>query len=232
MSDLEKMMNRYRNMPQYKKYSEEALKKVVEKKLQKKEVELKFSGLKEEEVRKATALYEKYVSETFFESLAEKSSLINLVYLEILKERLQKEISESGTVPMGLTEKLIELDEQIIKTKEKLGMLKEGEEQTFLQKWNELEEKCSKYYEEHAAEFYTRCPHCSKLFSQILPPDKLEPRISSWFKGTTLYNQEVFELYHQKRITVEEAAKILGVSKQYVEFQYNEIFLKEKNNDK
>jgi hypothetical protein len=216
-------------MPQYKNYSEEELRKIVEKKLQKKDLELQFSGLKEEEAKKATSLYEKYVSETFFESLAEKSSLINLVYLELLKERLQKEISESGTVPMGMTEKLIDLDEQIIKTKDKLGMLKEGEELNFEQKWNDLEQKCLKYYEEHAAEFYTKCPYCSKLFPQILPPEKLEPKNAVWFKNTTLYNQEVFELYHQKRITLEEAAKILGVGKNYIELQYNEVYLKEKN---
>jgi len=154
---IQKLINRLRNLPQNKNKSNDELRKQAEKQIQKKEIELQFSGLKDEEAKKATLLYNKYISETFFESLAERSSLINLVYLEILKERLQREISESGTVPMGLTEKLIDLDEQIIKTKEKLGMLKEGEELTFEQKWNDLEEKCLKYYEEHAAEFYTKC---------------------------------------------------------------------------
>jgi len=226
---IQKLINRLRNLPQNKNKSNDELRKQAEKQIQKKEIELQFSGLKDEEAKKATLLYNKYISETFFESLAERSSLINLVYLEILKERLQREISESGTVPMGLTEKLIDLDEQIIKTKEKLGMLKEGEELTFEQKWNDLEEKCLKYYEEHAAEFYSKCPYCSKIFPEILPPEKLEPKVAVWFKNTTLYNQEVFELYHQKKITIEQAARIMGVGKNYIELQYNEIFLKEKN---
>jgi tRNA U34 5-carboxymethylaminomethyl modifying enzyme MnmG/GidA len=59
----------------------------------------------------------------------------------------------------------------------------------------------------------------------------LDPAKATFFRGTTLYNEEVLKLYHQKRITIDEAAKIHGVNHKYITFIYENIYLKELNNN-
>jgi len=234
--DKEKLIKRYSKLKQYRDKSPEELEKIAIRKLEEEELKTYFVGLMDAEIDKAISLYYKYIDENSFENLAEKTTLINLVYLETLKERMQsfikKESEEkAGAIDLRMTEQLLNLDSQILELKEKLGMLKGEKEDSIVKRWEELKEKCLKYYEEHAAEFYNKCPYCNKLFPSILPPDKLDPQTSSWFKGTTLYNKETFDLYHKKRITIEEAARILGVSKNYIEFMYTEIYLKEQNDN-
>jgi len=232
--DKDTLLKKYKNMKQFKDLSEEELEQLINKKIQEEELLTSFVGIKEEKKQKALQLYNQYVTEHSFESLAEKSTLINLVYLEMLndqiKEYIEKEDKEKlGAIPLKMTEQLIENTNQIMELKEKLGMLKDKANDSIYQLWKDLEEKCLKYYEEHAAEFQNKCPYCNKLFPSILPPEKLTPQVSSWFKGTDLYNEEVFNLYHNKIISEEQAAKILGVSNFYIPYIYQEIYLKEKN---
>ena len=235
MKDKDKLLRRLKQLKQYENASSEELNKIVDRQLEEKELANSFVGLAKEEIKKAVNLYYNYLEENSFENLAEKSTLIGMIYKEILKERIQQFIKteseqKQGAIPLNMTEKLMELDAQILTDKEKLGMLRGEKEDSIAKRWEELKEKCLNYYNENAAEFYNKCPYCNQLYPIILPPDKLEPQKSIWFKGTTLYNQEVFNLYHQKKITIDEAAKILGVSKNYIELMYSEIYLKE--NDK
>jgi len=193
-----------------------------------------FVGLNDNEKQRALQLYNRYLNEHSFEALAEKSLLIDLVRDELIKERIAKQIEEEYKTKneansLRLIESLREIEEHILLQKEKLGMMKDKQNDSVYQLWKDLEEKCLKYYEEHAAEFQNKCPYCNILFPSILPPEKLMPQTSSWFKGTDLYNEEVFNLYHNKIITEEQAAKILGVSKFYIPYIYQEIYLKEKN---
>jgi len=234
MKNREDLIAHYSRMKQFKNLPKEEIEKLVDKRIANEELKNSFVGLKDDEVEKAVEKYNKYLIEHSFENPTEKDILITIVYLEILKQRIQEFIKteseqKQGALPMRMTEKLLEIDTQIMMNKEKIGMLKAEKQDTIAHKWEELRQKCLKYYEEHAAEFYQKCPHCKNLFASILPPDKLEPSISSWFKRTTLYNEEVFNLYHAGKLTAEEAGKIMGVSKFYIELQYKEIYIKEKD---
>jgi len=234
--DREKLINQYRKLQQYKNLSQEELEKVIDKKLAEDELKIAFVGLKDSEIDRATSLYSRYVSENSFESLAEKSSLINLVYLEILKERVQqfikKEAEEKNdAIPLAMTEKLLELDNQIISLKEKLGMLRDKDKENALDVINELKEKALNYYKEHGGEIYYKCPHCQELSRQIMQLEGYDIEKATFFKGTTLYNEEVLNLYHQKIITLDQAAKIHGVNPKYITLIYENIFLKERAND-
>lgn len=189
-----------------------------------------FVGLSETEKTKALNLYNQYLVEHSFESLAEKSTLITLVYLEILNDRIKLFIEQegkdkSGAIPIKMTEQLVTNNTQIISLKEKLGMMKDAESETALELVNELKEKALKYYEEHAGETYVKCPECQNLFRLLMKIDGLEPAKATFFKGTTLYNKKLIELYHYKKLTKEEVAEILGVHPKYVTFIYENIYL-------
>jgi len=152
--------------------------------------------------------------------------------MEILKERVQefirKEYDEkNGAIPLNMAEKVIELDTQIMEQKEKLGLLKDRDNASFLTTWEDLKKKTLKYYNEHAGSTIVRCPHCQNLFHLLMNVDNLTAEKASFFRGTTLYNLPLLNLYHEKRLNIDEMATIFGVHKKYIEFIYNNLYLKD-----
>jgi hypothetical protein len=229
--DRDKMFQKRRNLKQNLGKSDEQIYQEIDKDNAKEELLTAFVGLNEVEKQKALGLYDQYISEHSFESLAEKSTLINLVYLEILNDRvklfIEKEGNEKqGAIPLRMTEQLVENTTQIMALKEKLGMMKDADSENALELINELKEKALVYYNEHAGETYIKCPECQSLFRLLMKVDGLESAKATFFRGTTLYNQKLMELYHYKKITLEEVAEILGVNHKYVTFIYENIYLK------
>lgn len=231
--DKELWKKQNKNLKQYKKLSEEEYDKVAEQKCREEELLTAFVGLSDIEKQKALQLYDQYVSEHSFESLAEKSTLINLVYLEILNDRIKLYIEQEGkdkqgAIPLKMTEQLVNNTTQVMNLKEKLGMMKDADSESALELINELKEKALNYYEEHAGETYVKCPECQNLFRLLMKVDGLEPAKATFFKGTTLYNVKLMELYHYKKVTLEEVAEIMGVHPKYITFIYENIYLKPK----
>ncbi len=229
--DKDKLIQKYRNMVQFKNLSDEELAQLVDKKIQEEELLTAFVGLGDEEKQKAIKLYDQYISEHSFESLAEKSTLINLVYLEILNDRVKLFIEQEGkekkgAIPLKMTEQLVANTTQIMELKEKLGMMKDADSENALELINELKEKALAYYNEHAGETYVKCPECQNLFRLLMKVDGLEPAKATFFRGTTLYNQKLMELYHYKKVSLEEVAEIMGVNNKYITFIYENIYLK------
>jgi hypothetical protein len=232
--DKDKLIQKFKNMKQYQNLSEIELEQLVQKKMEDEVLLTAFIGLNDEEKQKAIKLYDQYVTEHSFESLAEKSTLINLVYLEILNDRVKLFIEQEGNekqgaIPIRMTEQLVANTNQVMYLKEKLGMMKDAETENALNLMNELKEKALTYYNEHAGETYVKCPECQNLFRLLMKIDGLEPAKATFFRGTTLYNQKLMELYHNKKITLSEMAEIMGVHNQYITFIYENIYLKPKD---
>jgi len=233
MTKREKLIKRLKSLKQYSEFSQEELEKVVDKKLEEEELVQSFVGLNSIEKEKALQLYVKYVTENSFENLAEKSSLTNLVYLEAVNDRIklfiEKEDKEkNGAIPIHMVEQLISNNEQIMKIKDQLGMLKNKDNDSFMVAWEELKKKALIYYNEHAGETYVKCPECQKIFRLLMKIDNLEVTKAVHFKGTTLYNTKLLKLYEEKRLTLEEVAEILGVHSKYITFIFENLYLKEK----
>ena len=232
----EKLMKRLLGLKQNANLSPEEIDKLATRLMEEKELKSSFVGLLEGEVDRALELYYKYIEENSFESLAERTTLIGLIYKEILKERIQQFIrkesqEKDGAIPLAMTEKLMELDAQILTDKEKLGMLKDKNNDSFIKTLAELKKKALIYYNEHAGCTVVKCPHCQQLFNLLMDVSNLTAEKCSFFKGTLLYNVPLLNLYHQKRINKEEVASILGVHSEYVEFIYTNIYLKEYKNE-
>jgi coenzyme F420-reducing hydrogenase alpha subunit len=230
--DKDKLIQKYKNMKQYKDLPIEELEQLVQKKIDEEELLTAFVGLLDEEKQKAIKLYDQYVSEHSFESLAEKSTLITLVYLETLNDRIKEfmatEAKDKKAIPLKMNEQLTFNTTQIMQLKEKLGMLKNKADESALDLINELKEKALAYYNEHAGETYTKCPECQSIIRLLMKVDGLEPAKATFFRGTTLYNQKLMELYHYKKVTLEEVAEIMGVHPKYITYIYENIYLKPK----
>jgi len=233
--DKDKLIQKYKNMKQYKDLSPEELEEIVQKKITEEELLTAFVGIGDDKKQKAVQLYEQYLSEHSLESLAEKSTLINLVYLEMLNDQIKEYIEQEqrekkGAIPLKMTEQLVGNTTQIMELKERLGMLKNKEDENALDLINELKEKALNYYNEHAGETYVKCPECQNLFRLLMKIDGLEPAKATFFKGTTLYNEKLMELYHYKKVTIDEVAEIMGVNSKYITFIYENIYLKKNDN--
>ena len=232
--DKDALIKKYKNMKQYKDLSDIELEQIVQKKIDEEQLLIAFVGLNDTEKQKAIKLYDQYVSEHSFESLAEKSTLINLVYLEILNDRIKLFIEQEGkekkgAIPLKMTEQLVSNTTQIMELKEKLGMMRDADSENALDLMNELKEKALTYYNEHAGCTTIRCPYCQQLFNLLMDVSNLTPEKCSFFRGTMLYNLPLLNLYHLKKITREEVASVLGVHQNYVDFIYNNLYLKELN---
>jgi hypothetical protein len=235
LTKKEKLIKRLSCLKQNISLTPEQIEKIADQRLETDGLQAAFSGLDDAEVNKAVALYQQYVEQHSFESLAEKSTLISMIYKEMLKisiqEFIKKEREEkSGAIPLHMTEKLMELDAQILSDKEKLGMLTDKATDSFASAWSELKQKAINYYQEHKGCNVVKCPNCQSLFMLLLKVNEFTPEICTFFKGTLLYNKPLLDLYHQKKITIEETAKILGVHPAYVNGIYTNIYLRELNN--
>lgn len=236
MTSREKLIKKYKTLKQYSQLPQEEIEKIVDKNLEEAELLNSFIGLNEVEKEKAIQLYDKYVTENSFENLAEKSSLTNLVYLEILNDRIKlfiekEEKEKNGAIPIHMVGQLISNNEQIMKLKDQLGMLKSKDNDSFMVAWEELKKKALTYYNEHRGCTVVKCPNCKQLFNLLMDISNLTAEKSSFFKGTILYNTKLLKLYEEKRLTIDEVAEILGVHSKYVDFIYQNIYLKEKEKE-
>jgi hypothetical protein len=234
--DKDKLLKKLKNMKQYKDLPPEELEKVVQKKIDEEVLLTAFVGIDDTKKPKAIQLYEQYLSENSFESLAEKSTLIDLVYLEMLNDQIKEYIEQEqkehkGALPVKMMEQLVTNNTQILELKEKLGMMKDADSENALDLINELKEKALAYYEEHAGCTVVKCPHCQELFNLLMDITNLKPEKCSFFKGTMLYNLPLLNLYHLKKVSKTEVAEVLGVHENYVDFIYNNLYLKELSNE-
>lgn len=229
MTDKELLIKKYRTLSQYKDKTEEELSSIADKKLEEKELLSEFAGLNKVEKEKALNLYGKYISEKSFEHFAEKNTLMQIVYLEVFGERIKRFIEEesknkNGAIPINMVETLHSNNEQVIKLKDQLGMLNKEEANSWTLAWNSLKKKALKYYEENGCTT-VKCPNCQELFNMLMDTTNLVPTKATFFLGTTLYNRELFKMFHEKRITLEEMTVIFGVSDKYISLIYEQLFL-------
>ena len=236
--DLEKYKNQLRNMQQYKNLTEEELTSVVQQKIEEKEIvdNLTFC-VNDEEKKFAQDLLDRYLGQCSFENESDKDTLKQLIDLEILVERVKKYLKQeynkdTPSLPTHMMEQLQDLNTQILEIKEKLGLsTKDKKDSTWLEEWNKLKKKALNHYSTHAGCNVVKCPYCQKLFYLLMKIDNLTPEKCNWFRDTVLYNESLFKLYDEKRITEDELADILGVSKFYIDLIYENLYLKDKRDN-
>lgn len=232
-SELEKRKNQLRNLKQNIKLSDEEIETKAQEEVQENKILSSLTFCLPSEKEFARNLVTKYLEESSLESAAEQDTLRQLIDLEVLLERiktyLNTEYSKANpAIPVQLLQQVTELNKQILEIKESLGLSRK-ESDSFVNLWDTLKKKALKYYEEHKGCNTVKCPYCQQMFHLLLDRTHYTEIKSTWFKNSLLYNKGIFDLYHAKRITKEEAAIILGVSDDYVLYLYENLYVKESN---
>lgn len=236
-NNLEKRIQKYTNMKQNQGKSKEEIAALAQQSIDEENLVNGLSFCIGEEKEFATELLNKYLSQSSFENESDKQILKQLIDQHLLAERFKKimnteYVKANPIQSVDMVEQLDKIVDRIVKLQEKLGLTtKDKQQNTWITHWKQLEKKCLNYYNSHAGETYTRCPKCNASYRLLMKASDKEKFPATFFQGTKVYNKKLFSLYHDKKLTAFDLAEILGVSIQYIDDIYNELFLKEPKND-
>jgi DNA-directed RNA polymerase subunit RPC12/RpoP len=193
-----------------------------------------------EEKRLAREMAKKYIDEYTFESVSDKNALKQLVFLEILSTRLQSMLNDSHrdnkAIPMQLMDALHKNIKQIVDLKTTLGLTKDKDDESKTDAYKALDttkKKFKVWCDENQASRTIVCPECSKLVLLRIRTDAWEAQKHPYFKDRLLYNQPLFDLFKDGKITADDVAKILGCSPDYIHWIIEKTSVKvtEKSSD-
>jgi hypothetical protein len=234
MTELERKINQIKNLSQNQGKSKEELISIAKESLEKDAIidSLKFCST-EKERKFALELLGKYLSSKSFENPAERDTLRNLIDFEVILDRVKDyintETSKANPVPpVQMIDQLQKFSEHIESLKDKLSLTQKETQKNVLEEWNKLKNKALSYYRDNAGCNVVKCPECKKLFMILKDVKGHTTEKITFFKRTLLYNKALFELYDKKVIDTAKMAEILGVSPDYIELIYNQIYLNDR----
>jgi hypothetical protein len=182
--------------------------------------------ISKKEANEALTLFNTYKNNYHLESLSDLELLKKLVYCEIMVKRIEKLLNEkTNEVQAKALRTFNELLNQILNIRTNLGLIKDKAQGIF--EYIELLKKKAKLWRQSNPNPYPYipCAWCGKpLYIKLKDPHLYEAVKNPFFKGRILYNKELLNLIKQGKITVEEGAKILRTSPDYVKLLYDKEF--------
>lgn len=174
LKELKQKIKRLKNLKQYKNLSDKELEKIaleqLEKERKKKEQSLVYT---EEEQEIAEQKLKKYQEIYHIETFGEIEQLKQLVYFEVLAERIQRNLNEKREYLdpkeiSSLTKTLLEIENNILNMRKSLGILEEKKEDSAFEYVQKLKKKFKRWSEENQA---TRHLTCIAKGSKVLMSD-------------------------------------------------------------
>jgi len=186
----------------------------------------KFSNKDEQKLAKE--LVAKYLDDYTIDTVSEKNTLKEIIYLEVVQDRLQEKLNEfhstNKALPINLIEIIHKNSDAIIKLKTTLGLNKSTQKaESSYDVITHLKKRFEKYREENQASRTLICPHCMKMVMLKIRTEGWEAQGHPFFKDRILYNKKVMELYRKGVITKQDVADILECSVDYAEWVINKI---------
>jgi ribosomal protein L37AE/L43A len=194
------------------------------------------TGLDANEKRAGGKKFRDYIEKYNISSLSDLSILEELVYLELLADKIKTNIAEKQekalkdgkefNVPKFLIDAMNSNFEQILQIRDKLGMFenKDGSDGfAYIQK---LKEKFKRWEAENQGSRTMVCPHCSKMMLLRIKPEVWEAQKHPFFKDKILANKHLIRLYKAGKLSAEDVALILETSPAYTEWlvrRWNDI---------
>lgn len=210
--------------------------------MEKSEIKYEFKGLNlpsEDREWGKTRFQEYLLSYPHLNNLGNSHLLEELVWAEIMLERMKeqignlckkadsykKEISKPQTISDKDQKSLQEARDQVLELKKKLGMFEERKDSDEFKKMRELEEKAAEYRRSHPLSFKVTSPFDGKIFYLKRRTEGYESFISPFYADDKVVkNTPLHKLYKSGKITKEEAAEVLGVSPEYIDWLDEKIY--------
>lgn len=177
------------------------------------------------EQKKGRDLLGKYLNDYTIESVSDKNTLCQLIYLEILNLRLQKALNdaqrETGAIPTNYVELIHKNINEITKLKLNLGISKKNKNEdkrdgfAYLQL---VKLKYKKWLQENQASRTLWCPHCGKSTLLRMKMDVWETQKHPFFRDRILGNVHLIDLFKAKKLNRYDLAKVFEVSPDYIDW--------------
>lgn len=171
------------------------------------------------------SLARKYLSDFTIETISDRNTLVQLIYLEVVQGRLQKMINDmytkSNVIPLQMLDSLHKNLQELAELKEKLGISRnklDGDKKSAVELIELLKKKFKKYREQNQLSRNMICPHCGQMCLLKIRTDKYDTIAHPFFKDRILCNTHLVKLYKAGVITKNDVSQILGCSDDYVEW--------------
>ncbi len=188
------------------------------------------------EIKKARILLEKYLGDYTIESISDKNTLKEVIYLEIVQQRLQEKLNEyydkdSKAVPIQLVETIHKNSEAILKLKTSLGLNREKDQRSSVDILSIMKVRFQQWLKQNQASRTLLCPHenCGQMIMLKMRTEEWEAQKHPFFKDRILGNVHLVKLYQDRTITKEDVAKVLETSDDYIDWLIDTWQLKEKS---
>jgi len=217
-----------KNLVSFKGKSEEYLldkaKELLEK--EKSDVDIVSMFTDRKEIRKARGLLAKYIEDYTIETISDKNTLKEVIYLEIVQQRLQEKLNEyyksdSKAVPIAIIEIIHKNSEAILKLKISLGLSREKQsKKTGFDVIENLKLRFKQWCKDNQASRTIICPYekCGQMIMLRMNTDAWEAQKHPFFKDRLLANPHLIKLYVDGVVTKEDVAEILECSPDYVDW--------------
>ena len=193
------------------------------------------TGLEKEEYKLAKKLFDDYRKNYSIETFSDLQILEELVYREILQERYKNKVQaiegakqeNKNLIPKTILNALNENLDKIITLKERLGLFDTKKENDAFKHIKTLEKKFKIWLKENQGSRTLKCPFCSKVIMLKIKTDAWEALKHPFFEDSILANKALWKIYKEGKITIDEHAKILGVTPDYIKWLGEKIFFED-----
>lgn len=194
----------------------------LEKKTKIEDVDLDDIFVNPAEKKYANELLAKYLNEFTIESISDKNTLKQLIFLEIINYRLQSTLNTLYNASNSLDKDTLEMihknQDKILALKSSLGLIKDKKTDTkdaygYLQT---VKKKFKIWLQENQASRTICCPYCSKLVYLKIKTDAWEAQKHPWFKDRVLSNIHLMKLFVVGKLTAKDLAAVFETSEDYV----------------
>jgi len=207
----------------YSKFSDERLMEMAEQRVVMGDSDLDITRrfVDREEQTLAKDLLKKYCKDYVIETISDKNTLKQLIYLEVIQNRLETSMNqlhtENKAVPLQIMDSLHKNIDEIIVLKETLGITKKNKEQD-VNPIEILKKKFKKWRENNQGSRTLVCPHCSKMILLKIRTEVWEAQKHPFFKDKILANVGLVKLYKEGKLNKEDVALILECSPDYIDW--------------
>jgi hypothetical protein len=223
--DIALKITKLKNLPQYSGKNQDELSSLATDMLIQQEQEADVTGIfsDKKEKKLAKELLRKYIEDYTIETVSDRNTLKDIIYLEMVNLRIQNKLNElsdkDNAVPTAMVEVIHSNIEALTKLKTTLGIVhKANDKRDGYDELDKLKKKFKIWRENNQGTRTMVCPHCGKMVMLKIRTEAWEAQRHPFFKDRVLANKHLILLYRTNKITKEDVAKVLEVSPDYVDW--------------
>ena len=178
----------------------------------------------DEDIDLALRLYNDYVKEFVFDTEIEKNNLKEIIWYEVqlikLRQTADRELARNKVISKALADQIDNMSQRVFSYKEKLGLLiKKDNSDNFVDRFKQIRDKCEAWAKENGLTRTMKCSHCGSWNLLCMRTDSFEAVKHPFFpKDNIYYNEHLFLLYSNGKITKEDVCKVLRCDDKYLDW--------------